>query len=351
MNIEVNNCKSTLDSLLLKRIRLGFFPTPIHELKTLSKELNGPRIFIKREDNTGLAFGGSKTRKLEYLIYDALEKKCDCIVMVGIAPQSNSCRMAAAACRKVNLECYLILGGHPSNDKIQGNTLLNLMLDAHLTYCEDVDKIDEARRELEKELKNKGKTPYYIPAGGSNEVCTLGFIDAFKEILEQEKQMKTTFDTIFFASSSFGTQAGLVIANLVYPDVPKQLYGVAIKKKKLHMESQKEVLMNIITSFDKTFKTNIIEDHSKELKEGVIVDETFNDPGYAIMSERDLNGVEMFAKHEAIILDPVYTGRAAGALIELIKKGKFTKENNILFIHSGGTPTVFSDLFKHNYKN
>lgn len=347
MNNESN--KIIIDSLLDKKVSIGFLPTPIYLLKNLTKKLNGPNIYIKRDDQTGLAFGGNKTRKLDYLVYDALKNNCDIVITVG-APQSNHCRQTVAACNVYNIECYIIMVGHKSEYKMQGNILLDNLLNSKIIFIEDESKIEITKDNLIKELKNKGKNPYYVPAGGSNTIGSLGYINAFKEILDQEIKIGVKFDYVVFASSSFGTQTGLEIGNIVYGNSNKKIYGVSITKKFLELRSlsNEQKIIEMISAFDKDFKTSIISSNIVSDKD-VILDSRFNEAGYAVMSKEDLEAIELFARTESILLDPVYSGRAGAGLIHMIRNNEIPKSKNVLFLYTGGAPALFTDLFKPKF--
>lgn len=300
---------------------------------------------------TGLALGGNKTRKLEYLLFDALEKKSDVIITVG-CPQSNHARQTAAACRLYSLECYLFLvddkTGEINNEKYEGNMLLDEILGAKIILC---DNDIEARSKIESlisELKQKGNNPYYIPAGGSNGVGFLGYINAMKEILEDEKKINVNFDYIVFASSSYGTQCGLILGNKLFniAEQEKKIVGISICK--LFLDSSSELndtqkMVKMMTDFSEENGLNL---NIKE--EDIIYDQRFNAAGYAVLCGNDKRAIDLFALNEAIILDPVYSGRAAGGLIKMIENNEFENNSNVLFIHTGGAPALFTGLYKKN---
>ena len=194
--------------------RLGFFPTPLVELYRLSETLHGPRIFMKRDDQTGLAFGGNKTRKLELLIGEALEKGCDTLITGGAA-QSNHCRQTAAAAAASGLSCRLVLGGH-APDTLEGNLLLDDLLGADIHWAGEFRK-GETIPEVFEQLVKEGRKPYVIPYGGSNATGAAGFVHAAAELQDQLDELNVEITHVLFASSSGGTQAGLVLgAGLIY---------------------------------------------------------------------------------------------------------------------------------------
>ena len=210
----------------LPRYPLGFFPTPIHPLSRLSAHLGGPRLLIKRDDQTGLALGGNKTRKLEFLIAEALAQHCDTVVTAGAA-QSNHCRQTAAAAARAGLACHLVLGGTPPTLP-NGNLLLDTLLGATLHWT-GAQRKGESIPEIAATLRNQGRYPYLIPYGGSNATGALGFVAAVAELKQQLERLGETVDAIVFASSSGGTHAGLTLGQRLF-DLQTQLIGIEIDK-------------------------------------------------------------------------------------------------------------------------
>lgn len=210
----------------IPRQSLGYFPTPLIELTRLSKELAGPKIFMKRDDNTGLALGGNKTRKLEFIIGDALAKGADTIVTAGAA-QSNHCRQTAAAAASLGLECHLVLGGEEP-EQVSGNLLLDKIFGCHIHWAGSHRKGEDIPQIVE-QLTQAGKNVYVVPYGGSSELGALAFVEAFKELEAQRESINETFTHIVFASSSGGTQAGLMLGNRMF-NSPYQIMGINIDK-------------------------------------------------------------------------------------------------------------------------
>ena len=313
--------------------QLGFFPTPITELKNLSKQLGGPGIFIKRDDLTGLAFGGNKTRKLEYLIGDALSKGCDTIVTGG-AEQSNHCRQTAAACAVSGLECHLVLGGSEPEFP-RGNFLLDKLFGAHV-HWDNLFRKGEKIPEVSDELIQLGKKPYIIPYGGSNTIGIVGFIEAVNELKTQLIKMNEKVSHIVFASSSGGTHAGLVLGKHVYHQ-NFDLIGIEIDKAEYEGLIYSDHLLKLANSsaeflgIDRTF-TN----------EDFILRDEYLGGGYGVVGELEKNAIKLLAETEGIIVDPVYTGRAFGALLDMIRHGEFNRSDTVLFWHTGGSPSIFS---------
>jgi D-cysteine desulfhydrase len=315
----------------IEKTSLGFFPTPLIELSRLSHFLGGPKIFMKRDDLTGLALGGNKTRKLEYILADALKQGCDTIITAGAA-QSNHCRQTAAAAAKLNLECHLLLGGEAPH-KAQGNLLLDHIFDSHIHWTGSNRKGEDIAR-IFTQLKAAGKTPYLVPYGGSNELGAMSFIDAVAE-LQQQKQSRE-FSHVVFASSSGGTHAGLILGKQIY-NKTFELVGINIDKDKnasLPFDQQITQLVNSTAKFiglDYTFS-----------KDELILNADYVGDGYGVVGPQENEAIALTAKYEGILLDPVYTARAMSGLIHLIRSGKMGKDDEVLFWHTGGAPSLFA---------
>ena len=325
-----------------EKVDLGFFPTPIHRLEKLSKKYPY-NLFIKRDDLTGLAFGGNKTRKLEYLIADALDKGARTVITEGAA-QSNHARQTAAAARKYGLEPHLILF-KPDPEDYDGNLLIDMFFGAKVHWI-DRKKLYEERIKIMGVIRDcHGQDPYFIPMGGSNEIGLWGYIDAIDELKTQIELSGQKIDYIVFASSSGGTQAGMIIGKKLY-DLNAQIIGIEIDK---HMYPDKSVHEHI-----KTIISYAIEDFDLPIDisdQDITLIHGYNDAGYGVVTDLEKNAICTMAQEEGILLDPVYTGRAFGALLDLLDKGYFPQGSNILFWDTGGQPALFAyrnDLFtKH----
>lgn len=314
-----------------EKTNLGFFPTPLVELTRLSAFLGGPKIFMKRDDLTGLALGGNKTRKLEYILADALKQGCDTIITAGAA-QSNHCRQTAAAAAKLNLECHLLLGGE-APPKAQGNLLLDHLFGCHIHWTGSNRKGEDIPR-LFAQLKAQGKTPYIVPYGGSNELGALAFIDAVAELQQQNKGGE--FTHVIFASSSGGTHAGLILGKHIY-HTRYQLVGINIDKE-----------ANSALPFDQQI-TQLVNDTAKLIEldyhftnDQLILNSDFVGEGYGVVGAAENEAIQLTAQLEGILLDPVYTARAMSGLIQLIRSGKVSPTDNVLFWHTGGAPSLFA---------
>jgi D-cysteine desulfhydrase len=315
----------------IDKTSLGFFPTPLVELSRLSQFLGGPKIYMKRDDLTGLALGGNKTRKLEYILAEALKQGCDTIITAGAA-QSNHCRQTAAAAAKLNLECHLLLGGEAPL-KAQGNLLLDHIFDCHIHWTGSNRKGEDIAR-IFAQLTAEGKTPYLVPYGGSNELGAISFIDAVAELDQQNNGRE--FSHVVFASSSGGTHAGLILGKQIY-NKTFELVGINIDKDTnatLPFDQQIIELVNSTAKFiglDFTFS-----------KDQLILNSDYVGDGYGVVGPQENEAIALTAKLEGVLLDPVYTGRAMSGLIHLIRSGKLGKRDQVLFWHTGGAPSLFA---------
>ncbi|CAN6961169.1 MULTISPECIES: D-cysteine desulfhydrase family protein [Psychrobacter] len=317
----------------IPRQSLGFFPTPLIELTRLSDKLGGPTIFMKRDDNTGLALGGNKTRKLEFIMGDALAQGADCVITAGAA-QSNHCRQTAAAVASLGLDCHLVLGGEEP-EQASGNLLLDKIFGCHIHWAgahrkgEDIPKIVE-------QLKTQGKKPYVIPYGGSNELGALAFVEAFKELESQRTSMDVSFTHIVFASSSGATQAGLMLGKKML-NSPAQIVGINIDKG----ETDKVPFDQYTVALANSTAVLIAADHQFS-ESDLILNSDYVGGGYGVVGALENEAIEMTAQTEGILLDPVYTGRAMGGLIDMIRTGKIKQTDRVLFWHTGGAPALFA---------
>lgn len=318
--------------LLNNKYNLGFFPTPIHYLPNFSSKYPDYNLYIKRDDQTGLASGGNKTRKLEYLINDALNNDCEIILTAG-AQQSNHCRQTAAACAMAGLECHLLLGGTKPS-KYNGNLLLSYLLGAKIHFTGENRK-GEDLLSLSNKLKLKGKKCYTIPYGGSNITGAFGFVNAIKELKEQLIEQKLDIDYIFFASSSGGTQAGMILGNYLF-NLDVKLCPINIDKEENDMLTLEKRILNIINDGKKIFniKKNFQLDDITLIRD-------YDKDGYGVITQKEVKAIKELASTEGIILDPVYTGRAFYGLLDYLNKKKLKLNSNILFWHTGGLPSNF----------
>jgi D-cysteine desulfhydrase family pyridoxal phosphate-dependent enzyme len=317
----------------LPRFELAQLPTPIEKLVRLSRELGGPELLIKRDDQTGLALGGNKTRKLEFLVGDALAQDADTLVTVGAA-QSNHCRQTAAAAAKAGLKCELILNG-TKTDLPNGNLLLNRLFGATEHWIERSQRAAKLR-EVTDRLRAQGDKPYVIGVGGSNGVGATGYVVAMIELMEQLRASGQRVDHILFGTSSGGTQAGIELGARIV-GFSGTLHGLSIDKNEPeHLEYESEVaqIANECAAY--------IESEKRLSKADIKVVYGYMGEGYGVVGELEREAVHLMARNEGIVLDPVYTGRAFGALLDLIRKRVFKRGETVLFWHTGGAPALFA---------
>lgn len=317
----------------LPRFPLAQLPTPIERLPRLSHELGGPELIIKRDDQTGLALGGNKTRKLEFLVGDALKQGADTLVTAGAA-QSNHCRQTAAAAAKAGLKCELILNGKKP-DIPNGNLLLNQLFGANEHWIERPQRPAKLR-ELPEQLRAEGRKPYVIGVGGSNGVGATGYVVGMIELMEQLRVSGQGVDHILFGTSSGGTQAGIELGARINGFSGK-LHGLSIDKSDPeHLEYEIEVaqIANECAEY--------IGSDVRLTKEDIRVVYGYKGEGYGIVGNLEREAIRLMARCEGIVLDPVYAGRAFGALVDMIRKGVFKSDETLLFWHTGGAPALFA---------
>ncbi len=310
------------------RVTLAHLPTPLYKLERLTKLLGGPELFIKRDDETGLATGGNKTRKLEFLAADALAQQCDYLVTTG-APQSNHCRQTAAAAAKLGLGCSLVLRGN-APPQMTGNILLDHLLGAHLYWMGERPS-SQVIQEVLGELKAIGHKPYAIPLGGSNVVGATGYVLAMQELMNQLTAERLNMDFIVFASSSGGTHAGIVLG--------AEIYGFRGKILGISVDHPADALHTQVAALATATATHLGLG-TLSLAHRVDVNDDYLGEGYAKVGETEREAIRLVAQAEGILLDPVYTGRAMGGLIDLIRWGAFTRGQKVLFWHTGGTAAL-----------
>jgi D-cysteine desulfhydrase family pyridoxal phosphate-dependent enzyme len=313
----------------LLRVSLAHLPTPIEELTRLSEALGGPPILVKRDDLTGLAFGGNKTRKLEYLAAAARAESADTLITAG-AVQSNHCRQTAAAAARLGMACTLVLAGEKPK-QASANILLDGLMGADLIWASPVER-DAALQATFDRYKAEGRRPYLVPYGGSNPLGAAAYAYALREVLEQGLLP----EWIVFASSSGGTQAGLV-AGAKMLNYSGKILGISVDERAVEMQS---------SVADLASQTAALLGEPAAFKPGdILISDEYLGGGYAVMGEAEKEGIRLFASHEGLMLDPVYTGRAAAGLIDLVRNNFFDSDDTVLFWHTGGTPALFADAF------
>jgi D-cysteine desulfhydrase len=311
---------------------LGFFPTPLMELDRLTQKLSGPRIFMKRDDLTGLALGGNKVRKLEFLVGEALAHGCDTLVTGGAA-QSNHCRQTAAAAAACGLACHLVLGGEPPCTA-EGNLLLDQLLGAVIHWTGELRK-GEKIPEIAQSLQSIGRKPYVVPYGGSNTTGAVGFVDAVRELTNQLARSGESITHIVFASSSGGTQAGLTVGKSLF-GLECELIGIGIDKGASGDVPFEEYVVRLANA-----TAERLDVPQRFSASDFSIRNDYLGRGYGVVGELERRAIRLVARTEGILLDPVYTGRAMGGLIHMIERRELSSEHSVLFWHTGGTPALF----------
>lgn len=312
------------------QVSLGIYPTPLYRLDKLSSKYN-INIFIKRDDLCGVGVGGNKVRKLEFLLADAINKKCDTIITMGGA-QSNHAMLTAACSRKLGLEPILFLKARGVTS-VEGNLLLNNILDTevHLIDTDYSSEVEKEALDYAQYLEKKGKKPYFIPIGGSTPLGTLGYIKGAYELFSQAEEKRDMIDHIFCASGSGATQAG-ILAGAKLLNQETKVTGIMVSPEDNFHETIRVLARDSLQLIKKNIE---IRDKNVHLVD-------YTGTGYAIPSKNGVDAIKLAAKTEGLILDPVYTGKAFGGMIDLIEKGYVKKNENVVFIHTGGVPGLFA---------
>lgn len=313
------------------------FATPLEPLPRLSKALGGPEIWIKRDDQLGLAGGGNKTRKLEYVMGAALNDGAKAVMTVG-AVQSNHCRLTLAAAKREGLDCYLVIEERVKGSyspQASGNNMLFHLLGVKRIFVSpfggDIKAaISNARETVRHE---NGIDPYFIPGGASNSLGASGYAAAVLELLGQCEKQHLSFGNIVVASGSGGTHGGLLAGKALF-GFPGSIYGISTRHptpvQKAHIESLARETLTFLDS-----KATLPA-------EWVKVADDWVGPGYSIPDERTIEAIRLFADAEGVLLDPVYTGKTAAGLIGMIRRGDLGKSGKVLFWHTGGWPALFA---------
>ncbi len=314
----------------IPRLNFAHLPTPIEELPRLSDHLAGPRILVKRDDQTGLAFGGNKTRKLEFLVAEAREQGAKTLISGG-AMQSNHCRQTAAAAARYGFECMLVLTGDLP-EKPSANLLLDELFGAKIVNVTDRKDRDHILQETFDHAVAEGKKPYLVPYGGSSPTGALGYAFAMEELMQQN----VPADWIVFGTSSGGTHAGLVLGQRVF-GYQGRVLGISIDESEEWLKSHVSKLASDASE--------MLAERIQFTPTDVLATAEYCKAGYGVLTDAEREAVTLFAKYEGLLLDPVYTGRAAAGMIGLIRKGFFKKDETVLFWHTGGGPALFADKY------
>jgi D-cysteine desulfhydrase family pyridoxal phosphate-dependent enzyme len=326
---------------LFPRVQLIPHPTPLEPLERLSGHLGGPAIYVKRDDLTGLGGGGNKVRKLEYLVADAIEQGADTLVTIG-GVQSNHVRQTAAAAAKIGLSCVVILEDaverkHPEY-LFSGNVLLDRMFGAEIHRLERGEPTDDAIATILSAISHRGNKPYFIPVGGSTALGALGYVTAAGEMARQLDDHEMENATIVLPTGSAGTHAGL-LAGFAELGRFEEVIGIAVSADQV----TKENLVHTLVKETLSLLSSVHEIDPLRIR----VEDRYVGPGYGLPTDKMLEAVQLTARLEGLLLDPVYTGKAMAGLIDLVVRGELTTKDNIIFLHTGGSPALFAypDLF------
>ncbi len=325
-----------MDLSRFPRVSLCHSPTPLEPMDNLSRLLDGPKLFVKRDDCTGLATGGNKTRKLEWLMADALDRGADVIVTQG-AVQSNHVRQTAAAAAKLGLKCRILLErrvpGTAPDYETTGNVFLDYLYGAEVAFRPGGADMNAEAEALCGDLRAQGAKPYFIPGGGSNKIGALGYVDCVQELLKQSSSSGIPIHRIVHATGSAGTQAGLVAGLAALgSDIP--VLGISVRQPKARQE-------------DAVFKlacdtAQYLGKEGAVTRDRVVAVDDYVGPGYGQATPEMVEAIRLTAAQEAILLDPVYSGKGMAGLIGLARQGHFDRGENVVFLHTGGAVALFA---------
>ena len=308
-------------------------------MENLTKLLGGPTLFIKRDDCTGLATGGNKSRKLEFLMADAVQKGADTVITQGDV-QSNHVRQTAAAAAKLGMKCEAVLGrrvedSDPDFDYIadSGNVFLDHLFDVSLRYVPGDADMTAVMEEVADEVRSRGGNPYIIPSAGGNPIGALGYVNCAHELVQQARDLSLRIDYVVHTTGGTTTQAGLVVGFLSAGSGIK-VYGISSGKPKAFQEDKAHKFATDITEF-----AGVSMDIPRDR---IMVNSDYVGPGYGLPTPGMVEAVTLTARNEGILLDPVYTGKGMAGLIDLSRKGFFSKDDNVVFLHTGGSPALFA---------
>jgi len=315
---------------MAQRLNFAHLPTPVEQLPRLSEFLGSPRLLVKRDDQTGLAFGGNKTRKLEFLVAEAQAQGARMLISAG-AIQSNHCRQTAAAAARFGFECTLVLTGDMPTQP-SANLLLDELFGVEIVNVANRVHRDRILQETFDKAEQAGKKPYLVPYGGSSPVGALGYAFAVEELVKQG----IGADWIVFGTSSGGTHAGLTLGKRIF-SYKGEILGISIDESEEWLKAHVSALASDASE--------LLGERIAFLPDDVMATDAYCQAGYGVLTDAEREAMKLFAKYEGLLLDPVYTGRAAAGLIDLIRKGFFKKEETVLFWHTGGQPALFADKY------
>jgi len=317
------------------KIQLGHWPTPLEPMLRINEMHKGPELWVKRDDCTGLAFGGNKTRKLEYLLADAQLRGATTLLTAG-GVQSNHARQTAAAAARVGLGCELFLeqveGISEADYSHSGNLLLDQLLGARLHRLPAGQDLDAAMALRAQTLSTSGQVPYVMPVGGSNAIGAMGYVDCGLELAQQLQQYQLSFDAIVLATGSAGTQAGL-LAGLALAGIDIPVLGVTVSRSSDEQCQKVLALLHEVQGLLE--QSELHEDH-------VICFDKYYGSAYGDPTPQMVEAVRLAASLEGLLLDPVYSGKAFAGLLDLVRHGYFDTSERVLFLHTGGAPGLFA---------
>lgn len=314
------------------RMRFAALPTPLHLAENLTREVRGPKIYLKRDDLTGLALGGNKTRKLEYLVADAKKSGATHLITVGAA-QSNHARQTAAAAQIAGMNCSLVLYSSGPEPDVQGNLLLDRLLGADVHVVASRDELDARVVEVAADLRDKGAMPYTIPSGGSNGVGALGYVGAMLEMSHQLWEAGITPKAMYFAAGGGGTQGGIVLGAKLY-GLSMDVIGISVSADTTTATSR--VHQVVEESTQRLAVANTITDSD------ITIDDQHIGDGYGIPTEEGVEAIRLLARTEGVLIDPVYTSKAFAGMLADIRSDRYSPEDTIIFLHTGGAPALFA---------
>lgn len=327
-----------MDLTAFPRIRLGHLPTPLEPMTRLTEALGGPEIWIKRDDCTGLSTGGNKTRKLEFLMGEALAQQAEIVVTHG-ATQSNHARQTAAAAARLGLGCHLLLenrtGSNNTDYLTSGNVLLDHLHGATAEHRAGGGNMNAEIEAVAERMRSEGKKAYAIPGGGSNATGALGYANCALELIAQLNDSGLGCDYLLHGTGSSGTQAGL-LAGLSILNSPIKVLGISVRAAK---EAQEEAVYKLATAT--AAKIGVPDAVRREV---VIADAGYVGEGYGIPAPSTIEAIRMVAELEGILLDPVYSGKGMAGLIDYVRQGRFKKSEKVVFLHTGGSAALFGYL-------
>lgn len=319
----------------MPRLPLGHLPTPLEPMDRLSEELGGPRLWVKRDDCTGLSSGGNKTRKLEFLIADALRQGADTVITQG-ATQSNHARQTAAAAAKTGLECHILLEDRTGSNEeayvYNGNVLLDQLHGATIAKRPGGTDMAAEMETLAEDLRTQGRAPYVIPGGGSNRVGALGYVNCAVELTEQAQEMNLTIDALVHATGSSGTQAGLV-AGLAALEDDIHLLGIGVRAPR---EKQEQMVYDLACA-----TADFLGVGARIARASVRANCDYVGPGYGLPTDAMRDALLKLARLEGLLFDPVYSGKGLAGLIDQVREGYFDGMSNVVFLHTGGAAALF----------